>query len=92
MSHRVKVKIDGNQPAIVDALLSAGYRVQSLAICGMGVPDLLVSRAGRMWLLEIKQPGESLTPYQHKWFETWATEVYIVHTPAEAINACQPTA
>jgi hypothetical protein len=87
MSNRVKVKVDGNQNAIVDALFAAGYRVQALSQ-GMGVPDLLCCAPdGHMTLLECKMPGEKPTPYQVKWIATWPAPVYVVHTPDEALAA-----
>ena len=86
MTHRVKVKLDGNHHAIVDAILAAGYRVQTLSQ-GMGVPDLLIAdgRTGRMWLVEVKMPGEPLTDYQRKWASLWPIPVIVAHTPEEAL-------
>src|SRR5580700_7594734 len=51
MRHRPR--IDANHVEIVKALRQAGASVQSLAGVGKGCPDLLVARAGQMWLIEV---------------------------------------
>jgi len=84
---RPRYKVDANQNAIVDALLAAGCAVQSLAMCGAGVPDLLVAAHGQLYLLEVKQPGEKLTPYQRTWRQFWPIEAPIVETPEAALAA-----
>jgi hypothetical protein len=86
VTHRSWGKPDSVQPAIVDALFKAGCRVQVLSAVGMGCPDLLVSKAGAMWLLELKLAGEPLTPAQKKWHATWDAPVYVVHTAEEALE------
>lgn len=89
MTHRVKHKVDQNQNDIVDALFAHGYRAQALSQ-GMGVPDLLVCATdGTMTLLEVKMPGETLTPYQKRWIATWPAKVWVVHDAAEAIAAAE---
>ena len=90
--HRTWGKPDAGQASIVDALLAAGYRVQTLSAVGMGCPDLLVSQTdaggfAQMWLLEVKQAGEKLNDLQKKWHATWAAPVHIVTTPEEALTA-----
>ena len=85
MTHRVKVKNDGNQPAVVDALLRAGCSVQVLSQ-GMGVPDLLVALPdGTLRLVEVKMPGEGLTDYQKKWAAKWPGRVVVAHSGPEAL-------
>lgn len=78
-------KIDANQPEIVRALRDAGNQVQSLAPLGKGAPDLLVHRAMRLWLLEVKAGNGDLTPAQREWHALWP--VHIVRTPEEALRA-----
>lgn len=73
---RRAAKVDSNHGAIVDALRAVGCSVQSLARLGDGVPDLLVGRNGRTWLLEVKdgarRPNEKvLTPRQAEWWARW---------------------
>ena len=86
---RPRHKVDANQAEIVDALLAAGYRLQTLATVGNGTPDLLASKGGIMWLLECKMPGEKVSDLQKKWAATWAAPVYVVHDPAEALAAVE---
>lgn len=89
-------RVDQNQRAIVAALRTAGCSVQSLAGVGRGCPDLLVGRAGRMWLLEVKRPaGERggladriLLETQRAWLSGWRGPVpALVRSPAEALQA-----
>ena len=54
---------DGIEPAIVEALERIGVVV--IRLSDPGVPDLLTWRQDRGWLpIEVKQPGEPLTPAQ----------------------------
>jgi hypothetical protein len=78
-------KVDANQPAIVAALRAAGWQVCHLHAVG-GVLDLLVSKDKFTCLLEVKMPGEKLTPAEKKFCETWAGEWAIVHSEQEAVN------
>lgn len=87
---RRAARIDENQPAIVKALESAGALVLSLAAVGKGCADLLVYRAGRFYLLEVKNPAKpkgdrALTPDQVKWHARWP--VTVVETPEAALVA-----
>lgn len=60
---RHAAKRDGNEPEIVEALEHLGVYV--LRVSSPGAPDLLCYRDDRGWLpIEIKQPGETLTPAQ----------------------------
>jgi len=84
---RRAAKIDTTQPAIVDALLAAGCKVQSLACVGFGVPDLLcASPHGTLHLIECKSPGGGLTWQQEKWRQSWGWPVHIVETPEDALR------
>lgn len=81
---RRAAKIDATQAGIVKALRQAGCQVQSLAQIGSGVPDLLVHRAMRLWLLECKTGNGDLTPAQRAWHALWP--VHVVRTPEEALR------
>lgn len=84
---RRAAKIDITQHPIVDALLAAGCKVQTLAQVGMGCPDLLVaSPHGTLHLIECKSPGGSLTWQQEKWRQSWGWRVAVVQTPDEALR------
>lgn len=86
---RYAAKVDRNQQAIVDALKRCGCDV---LVIGRPV-DLLVARAGKNYLLEVKvpkakgEPGGKLTPEQEEFFMTWRGQKAIVKTPGEAIAA-----
>lgn len=82
---RRAAKIDLTQSSIVKALRQSGCQVQTLAAIGRGVPDLLVGRASRLWLLECKTGKGDLTPAQRAWHALWP--VHVVRTPEEALRA-----
>jgi hypothetical protein len=79
---------DANEVEIVDALRAVGCTVTRLG--DAGVPDLLVGRDGRTYLLEVKMPmgprggvqrhgakpggRGDLTPAQVKWWDAWRGE------------------
>lgn len=80
---------DGNHKDIVRALRFAKCSVVDLADVGGGVPDLLVGRSHRVTrLLEVKTPGESLTPDQKEFRSNWnGTPVVTVTSIEEALAA-----
>lgn len=82
---RRAAKVDATQAAIVKALRRAGCQVQTLAAIGKGVPDLLVGRAMRLWLLECKTGNGDLTPAQRAWHALWP--VHVVRSPEDALRA-----
>lgn len=90
---RRAARVDQNHAEIVTALRKAGRLVQSLAGCGCGVPDLLVHRGGRLWLLEVKDGNKppsarKLTPDQEEWIsQGWP--VTVVMSAEEAIKATE---
>lgn len=91
---RRAAQVDTHQAAIVRSLRAIGCSVQSLARIGDGCPDLLVARAGRMWLLEVKAPlgaeggrstdGQKLSALQQDWHQRWRAPVHVVRTVQEA--------
>jgi hypothetical protein len=82
---RLRARIDTNHKEIVDALRSAGCSVQSLAQIGKGCPDLLVGRAGRNWLLEVKAGRAKLTDDEWRWHAAWRGETATVRTLSDAL-------
>lgn len=86
-------RTDRNQAEIAKALRDAGCSVVSLHAVGKGIPDLLVGRAGRTYLLEVKawrnQRGEpkGLTHKQVAWHADWRGQVAIVTTSQAALEA-----
>ena len=89
---RLASKVDENQNSIVRGLRTVGAGVLSLAAVGKGCPDLLVYRAGRLYLLEIKDGAKppsarKLTKDQVRFHKLWP--VTVVTTIEEAIAATQ---
>lgn len=83
---RRAAKVDANQDQVVSALRAAGATVQSLASIGKGCPDLLVARAGRMWLMEIKDGKGKVNDLQAKWHIQWNAPVHVVYGPEDALK------
>jgi len=88
--HRRYAKIDSNQTEIVKVLRRCGCSVQSLSALGSGVPDLLVARNGKMWLMEVKDGDKSpsrqkLTDDETQWISKWRAPVFVVHSCDEAV-------
>lgn len=81
-------KVDANQPEIVKALRKAGCLVQTAGAIGDGFPDLVVSFAGVVTLMEVKMPGKGLNETQRIFHAVWAdSRIAVVTTPEEAIRA-----
>lgn len=87
---RRAAKKDTNHNAIAGALRDVGYLVHETHQLGAGFPDLTIGgidrKTGerRVWLVEVKEKGGSLTP-DEVWFHTaWAGYVHIVRTVDEA--------
>lgn len=83
-------KIDANQKQIVTALRQIGCSVQSLAVVGRGVPDLLVGHRGRNYLLELKDGSKpasarKLTEDQVAWHRNWRGQIVVVKSIEEAL-------
>lgn len=88
---RLRGKTDDNQNEIVLALREAGCQVLSLAALGAGVPDLLVLRGLRIYMLEVKDGSKSvsrqrLTPDQVRFHALWPV-VKVVTSVEEALAA-----
>jgi len=73
-------RIDANQGAIIEALHRVGCTTQSLTSIGGGCPDLLVARANKLYLLEIKTDGGTLEQSQLDWIKGWNSQVHTVRS------------
>lgn len=84
---RLRAKVDRNQPAIVAALRKAGVYVESTARLGRGFPDLVCSYHGYLTLIEVKVPGEPLTPQERRWHAAWdrLCPLFVVETIDDAL-------
>ena len=73
-------QIDGNQQAIIDVLEAGGCSVEKI-----GRPvDLLVGKAGRSYVIEVKQPKGKLRESQEKFFARWKGHAAILRSVDEA--------
>lgn len=76
-------RLDNNQKDIRRALEQAGYQVIPI-----GRPvDLLVGKAGRNWLLEVKTEIGYLRDKQAEFIDTWTGQVAVVRTVEGALAA-----
>lgn len=78
---RRAARTDANHSEIVDAFRKLGCSVLSLAPIGRGVPDLLVHRAGRYALVEVKDGSKvpsarKLTPDQERFHAEWRGPIW----------------
>jgi Holliday junction resolvase len=81
---------DGNQADIRKVLIAAGCSVELIegANGRAGVPDMLVGRDGRNYVLEVKRPKVGkLSVKQEAWHRCWRGRVDVVRTPEEALRA-----
>lgn len=88
---RRAARTDDNQTEIVQALRQCGCSVQSLAMVGQGVPDILVGFRGRNWLFEIKDGSKppsrrSLTDDEQTWHLRWEGQVDTVEHVDDALR------
>lgn len=69
---RIRARVDDNQKQIVDELRKRGFAVLHLHMVGRGCPDLLVSDAHDMRLVEVKMTEKSkYKPLQIKFNAEW---------------------
>ena len=68
---RLRARVDTNQKEIVTELRKRGFEVIHLHKEGKGVPDLLVSSSGEMWLVEVKSLKGKYTMDQLQFFQKW---------------------
>ena len=83
---RLRAKVDHNHADIVKALRRVGCNVLDLSRVGSGCPDLLVSRARKLYLVEVKSARGRATPDQ-LWFQAAGWPVETVHSIEEALQA-----
>ena len=84
---RIDARRDANEPAIVEALQAQGFTVDRIS--GKGIPDLLVSKAGRLWLCEVKMPKGTFKPAQTAWRERWrGPEPITLRSVDDALRFC----
>ena len=68
--HRRNPRRVGNEQAIVEVLEKRGFSVARVS--GAGIPDLVVGKGDRLWLVEVKQPKGRFKPAQVLWRSRWS--------------------
>jgi len=91
--NRVNPKRDGNEQEIVDCLKANDVLASQLS--GSGIPDLLCSDNGRVFLVEVKQLGCHMTQAQIDWWSVYVVPggfpAYICRNAADVANAINKT-
>lgn len=79
---RRKAATDRNHQEIMDAFRKFGFEAVSLHQCGMGIPDIVVSKNSRTRFVEIKDgfKKRKLTPPQVYFHTRWNDLIHIVCT------------
>ena len=78
-------RTDTNQQEVMDALRAAHYLVVDTHTLGKGFPDLVVSRHGHIFLLEVKTRDGKLTEDERRFIsDGWP--VLVVISGQDAIN------
>jgi len=77
---------DRNHVEIRNGLRDVGVFVLDIADMGKGVPDLLTVWERRVKLLEVKMPGEGLTPDEEKFHGKYPGDIAIVYSLQQAIQ------
>lgn len=80
-------RVDLNHAEIRDGLRKCGYIVEDMSAAGHGFPDLLVGSGDVLVLLEVKRPGEELTPRELRFHAKFALyPVYVVTSLEDALH------
>lgn len=79
-------KVDNNHSEIVKTFKQLGYAVCDLSRCGLGVPDLLISKSRVNYLVEIKTDKGKLTEPQQEFIKNWNADIYVIRSIDEAIK------
>lgn len=84
-------RTDANQSDIVSDLRTVGCSVQSLAMVGQGVPDILVGFRGQNYLFEIKDGNKPpsarrLTSDEDTWHLRWDGQVNVIECTEDALR------
>jgi hypothetical protein len=87
-------RVDSNHSQIISIFRRCGFSVLDLSRVGCGCPDLLVAKAGRLQLVEIKDGAKSasrrkLTPDQVRFHESWRSSLVICNSVEEALMVIQ---
>lgn len=83
---RRKQKRDGNESAIIEALVKAGASVMQISeldlVVGYRKSDGTLTNA----VIEVKMPGKKPDEDQQKYIDNWKGAVYVVRTVEQALE------
>lgn len=82
--NRYAAKRDANEAEIIEVLERMGCHVEQIS--GPGLPDLLVSRAGRWYVAEIKTANGRKTKAQNKFAEAAHAHVEVLRSVEHAVD------
>lgn len=82
---RYNFQRDKNERPIIETLEARGFSVSQ--INGKGVPDLLISKHGVMWLAEVKAPKGKYNEAQIQWRSRWTgPTLYLLRSVEDALK------
>jgi hypothetical protein len=82
---RRAAKRDLSEPAIVTALRLCGWSVQPISV--PDAPDLILGKAGRTYLAEVKTGKGKVKPGQALWHREWrGADVVILRSVDDALR------
>ncbi len=81
-------KVDANHAEIVKVFKRLGFAVCDLSACGLGVPDLLISKSRVNYLVEIKSEKGTFTEPQIEFIQNWNADIFVIRSVDEAVNFC----
>lgn len=78
-----KRRTDKNQVEIINALKTEGFSVVDLSAVGGGVPDLLVARNKKTYLIEVKSEKGQLNQMQINFRRAWKGRIFVIRDMTE---------
>ncbi len=88
---RRAAKIDANQNQVVKDLRKLGFSVRITSSLGQGFVDLVLGKAKKNYLVELKDGSKppsarKLTPDEEKFIEEWKGSVIVASSLEEILN------
>jgi Holliday junction resolvase len=88
---RRAAKVDANQRQVVDDLRKLGFSVAITSSLGQGFPDLVLGKAKKNYLVELKDGSKvpsarKLTPDEVKFIDAWRGKVIVAGSTEEILN------
>ena len=80
MGYHRRHRKDANHDEIAEAFTKCGWCVFSTSQLGCGFPDLVISKAGRTMVIEVKSGDKALRASQERFLRVWPGESATVRT------------